>query len=120
MWTDKRISRRGLLRTGVVVGAGIAITPTLLASPALAYSWTRTLQQGSSGADVVELQIRVAGWAAASASQTRIVLDGDFGPATAGAVKRFQSAYGLGADGVAGPQTQAKLNSLESSDGSTL
>jgi len=33
--------------------------------------------------------------------------------------KRFQSAYGLSADGVVGPQTQSVLNSLQSSDGST-
>lgn len=86
---------------------------------ASAYGWTRTLQQGATGSDVVELQIRVGGWAAASASKTCIAWDGDFGPATAGAVKRFQSAYGLSADGVVGPQTQSVLNSLESSDGST-
>ncbi len=85
-----------------------------------AYSWTRTLKEGMSGADVKELQIRVAGFAAASASQTYVAVDGAFGPGTREAVKRFQAAFGLAVDGVAGPATQSKLNSLESSDGSTL
>jgi zinc D-Ala-D-Ala carboxypeptidase len=113
------LSRRTvLIGTASVVGiAGAA--ELLLAWPAGAYSWTRTLQQGSSGADVSELQVRVAGWAADHPQQTLVSVDGDFGPATAAAVRRFQSAYGLGVDGVVGPQTQSTLNSLEKSDGST-
>src|SRR5689334_6924931 len=55
-----------------------------------AYPWSRTLRQGMSGADVVELQIRVAGWAADGPAQTYIALDGAFGPGTAAAVRRFQ------------------------------
>ncbi|MBN1311986.1 MAG: peptidoglycan-binding protein [Anaerolineae bacterium] len=80
---------------------------------------TRTLQRGMKGDDVKELQIRVAGWAADSAQQTYVVVDGDFGPGTEAAVKRFQRAYGLTADGVVGSQTRQLLNSLEDSDGST-
>jgi zinc D-Ala-D-Ala carboxypeptidase len=119
--SNLHISRRRLIQGGLVVGAGAVAAPLLLnGSPAGAFSWKRTLQQGSKGADVTELQIRVAGYAADHASKTRISIDGDFGPATAAAVKRFQRAYGLSADGAVGPQTQAKLNSLESSDGSTL
>lgn len=120
MTNTSRMNRRAMLRGAAAIGAGAAVGSLLLPQLASAYSWTRTLQQGSTGADVKELQIRVAGYAAASASQVNIVVDGDFGPATAGAVKRFQAAYGLSADGIAGPQTQSKLNSLESSDGSTL
>ena len=115
--------RRTLLRTGgrAVAATGLAAAFGLTAAAsASAYSWGRTLQQGMSGADVKELQIRVAGWAAGSASKTYVALDGDFGPATAAAVKRFQSAYGLSVDGVAGPQTFAQCNALQSSDGSTL
>jgi peptidoglycan hydrolase-like protein with peptidoglycan-binding domain len=114
------MQRRALLRGAIVVGAGAVAGPLVLAGAAQAYSWGRTLSQGMTGADVTELQIRVAGWAADSPSHTRVVIDGDFGPGTAAAVTRFQRAYGLGADGVAGSTTQAKLNALESSDGSTL
>jgi zinc D-Ala-D-Ala carboxypeptidase len=118
--SDYLVNRRRVLRGALVVGTGALAGPVLLSGIAQAYPWSRTLQQGASGSDVVELQIRVAGYAAASASQTRVAFDGDFGPGTAGAVRRFQSAYGLAADGVVGPGTQAKLNALESSDGSTL
>jgi zinc D-Ala-D-Ala carboxypeptidase len=91
--------------------------PLLGAQEAHAYNWTRTLQEGSSGSDVKELQIRIAGWAADSASKTYVAVDGQFGPATKAAVQRFQRAYGLTADGIVGPATQAKLNALEDSDG---
>jgi peptidoglycan hydrolase-like protein with peptidoglycan-binding domain len=109
-----------MLRGSLVVGAGAFVTPLLLPGVANAYTWSRTLQQGMTGADVTELQIRVAGYAADSASHSRVSIDGEFGPGTAAAVRRFQSAYGLGADAVVGPTTQTKLNALESSDGSTL
>ncbi|WP_226675485.1 D-Ala-D-Ala carboxypeptidase family metallohydrolase [Rossellomorea aquimaris] len=82
-------------------------------------NWTRTLRQGDSGSDVKELQIRVSGWAADSPSKTYVSVDGVFGPGTKAAVIRFQRAYGLSADGVAGPQTHSQLNALEASDGST-
>jgi zinc D-Ala-D-Ala carboxypeptidase len=113
-------SRRAVLRGALVAGAGVVLAPTLLAGTAQAYPWSRTLKQGSSGADVTELQIRVAGWAADQASQTRVGIDGNFGPGTDAAVRRFQAAYGLAVDGEVGANTQAKLNALEQSDGSTL
>ncbi|MER5450886.1 D-Ala-D-Ala carboxypeptidase family metallohydrolase [Streptomyces sp. NPDC002766] len=114
------IDRRAMLRGTLAAGAGVAFGQLLFSGTAQAYGWSRTLNQGDSGADVTELQIRVAGWAADSASHSRVSIDGDFGPGTAAAVRRFQAAYGLSADGSAGPNTQAKLNSLEQSDGSTL
>lgn len=77
------------------------------------YTWSRTLSQGASGADVTQLQIRVAGHAGYGGV---LAIDGDYGPATAAAVKRFQSAYGLGADGVAGSATFSKLYALQDDD----
>ncbi|WP_221584010.1 D-Ala-D-Ala carboxypeptidase family metallohydrolase [Microbacterium sp. G2-8] len=63
-----------------------------------------------------ELQIRVAGW---TARDEVITIDRQFGPATYRALRRFQSAYGLTADGVAGSRTFAALDALTSSNGST-
>ncbi len=113
-WTRRRLLTTALALPVLVTAGGV-----VSAGPAAAYPWSRTLSEGSSGADVTELQIRVAGWAADSPTQTRVGVDGVFGPATRAAVQRFQSAYGLGADGVAGPDTHAALNALEAADGST-
>ncbi|MEU2116388.1 D-Ala-D-Ala carboxypeptidase family metallohydrolase [Streptomyces sp. NPDC016459] len=77
------------------------------------YTWSRTLSQGASGADVTQLQIRVAGY---PGSGGVLAIDGSYGPATVAAVKRFQTAYGLGADGVAGPATFAKIYDLQDDD----
>lgn len=90
------------------------------ASPAAAdacYTWSRTLRSGASGADVKELQVRVAGWAGYGVNMT---IDGQFGARTKTAVTNFQRAYGLGADGVAGPTTYAKIYELQNDDCSPL
>ncbi|WP_200211264.1 D-Ala-D-Ala carboxypeptidase family metallohydrolase [Micromonospora coerulea] len=95
-------------------GAAIA---TVVAAPAAhadgCYTWQRTLSQGRSGEDVRQLQIRVAGWAA---YRDIVRVDGSYGPETAAAVKRFQSAYGLPADGIAGSRTFAKIYELQDND----
>ena len=56
------------------------------------------LKKGSKGEDVKVLQ-----------SYLDITADGDFGPGTERALKEWQSANGLVADGIAGPATFAKL-----------
>lgn len=77
------------------------------------YTWGRTLSQGASGEDVRQLQIRVSGYPGYGAV---LALDGAFGPGTRSAVIRFQQAYGLAADGVAGPATFSKLYALQDDD----
>jgi zinc D-Ala-D-Ala carboxypeptidase len=77
------------------------------------YTWGRTLSQGASGEDVRQLQIRVAGYPGYGG---HLAVDGAFGPATKAAVQRFQSAYGLGADGIAGPATFSKIYALQDDD----
>jgi peptidoglycan hydrolase-like protein with peptidoglycan-binding domain len=60
-----------------------------------------TLKKGMKGAAVEYVQA-IAG----------AIADGDFGPATEDAVKKFQSSNGLAADGVVGAQTLAALDKL--------
>ncbi|MFG3715409.1 D-Ala-D-Ala carboxypeptidase family metallohydrolase [Micromonospora sp. NPDC047730] len=77
------------------------------------YTWGRTLSEGMSGEDVRQLQIRVSGYPGYGAV---LALDGVYGPGTRSAVIRFQQAYGLGADGVAGPQTFNQIYALQDDD----
>ncbi|MGC4937750.1 D-Ala-D-Ala carboxypeptidase family metallohydrolase [Kribbella sp. DT2] len=97
--------------------AGTAVTTQVVtATKAHAdgcYNWSRPLSQGTSGEDVRQLQIRIAGYPGYGA---HLAIDGVFGPGTKAALTRFQSAYGLGADGVAGTATYTKLYSLQDDD----
>jgi zinc D-Ala-D-Ala carboxypeptidase len=105
-----------MLTTLAVTAAMSAVTLLATAAPAHAdgcYTWGRQLSQGMSGEDVRQLQIRVSGYPGYAAV---ITIDGAYGPATAAAVQRFQSAYGLGADGIAGPQTFSKIYELQDDD----
>ncbi|TXL88615.1 M15 family metallopeptidase [Streptomyces sp. IB2014 016-6] len=121
-------SRTVRVLVSVLAGAGLTLAaPTALpavanASPAAVaevsavdgcYTWSGTLSEGSSGEAVRQLQIRVAGY---PGSGSQLAIDGQFGPATKAAVQRFQSAYGLGADGVAGPATFGKIYELQDDD----
>jgi lysozyme family protein len=65
------------------------------------------LQLGSTGPAVRTLQNRLKTAYAAYAGQ--IVVDGDFGPMTRGAVMEFQKRSNLEVDGVVGAQTAAAL-----------
>jgi murein L,D-transpeptidase YcbB/YkuD len=64
-----------------------------------------TLKLGSSGDDVIAVQQALAQLGYDPGS-----VDGDFGPATQQAVVAFQTASGLTADGVVGPETLAALS----------
>ena len=69
--------------------------PAAAAAPA---SSGGVLRLGSTGHDVKRMQAAL-----------RIPSDGQFGPGTEAALKKWQSANGLTVDGVAGPKTLAKL-----------
>ena len=66
-----------------------------------------TLSKGSRGTQVKYLQVNLNGLGYASMS-----VDGQFGSQTEKAVKKFQKAYGLSADGIAGSQTLGKMDSV--------
>jgi len=65
---------------------------------------TTTLKPGDTGVQVVNLQHVLA-----SLGYSPGKADGNYGPATTAAVKRFQGKAGLTADGIVGQQTLAAL-----------
>src|SRR6266550_8525603 len=65
-----------------------------------------TLRQGSSGPDVTDLQQKLKDLGFDPKG-----VDGHFGPGTRDAVMDFQQSKGLQADGLAGPNTLAALQS---------
>lgn len=83
-------SSHGLSADGIV---GNATWPAL----------TILTQQGDSGAKVRAVQSQL------NESGAGIAVDGVFGPATATAVKNFQSKNGLSADGIVGDYTWNKM-----------
>ena len=68
---------------------------------------TSTLRLGSKGPDVRKLQERLN---SILSLNPPLKIDGDFGPATNRAVRRFQAEKGLGIDGIAGPKTHNALS----------
>ncbi|MDZ8054396.1 MAG: peptidoglycan-binding protein [Aulosira sp. ZfuVER01] len=80
------------------------VVATASTTPATKRSNPNYLSRGDEGENVRVLQerLRVAGFYYGNAT-------GIFGPITEEAVKRFQTAYKLDADGVVGPATLAKL-----------
>ncbi|MEU8184197.1 D-Ala-D-Ala carboxypeptidase family metallohydrolase [Micromonospora sp. NPDC049044] len=101
-----------LALTAATTVAGVTVTAGAAQADGC-YTWGRTLAQGASGEDVRQLQIRVAGYPGYGAV---LGLDGAYGAATRSAVIRFQQAYGLPADGIAGPQTFNRLYALQDDD----
>jgi hypothetical protein len=80
-------------------GGGTTTTP---APPA---TGSGLLQRGSTGDRVKSLQRVLNAWY----PTLRLVVDGDFGPATEKAVRDMQSRAGLVVDGIAGPATLGRL-----------
>jgi zinc D-Ala-D-Ala carboxypeptidase len=108
-------SLRALAAVALVAATSLAAVVTVAGTAAAdgCYTWNRNLSQGATGDDVRQLQIRISGYPGYGAV---LALDGDFGPATRAALVRFQQAYGLGADGVAGPSTYNKIYQLQDDD----
>jgi zinc D-Ala-D-Ala carboxypeptidase len=109
---------RVLLHLALAMAFAVVGTVPLLANPSHVsadgcYTWSRTLRNGMSGGDVRQLQIRVGGW---PGYRNFVNVDGAFGDETEAAVKRFQSAYGLTVDGIAGAQTYNKIYALQDAD----
>ena len=65
------------------------------------------LKVGSRGTEVKYLQMNLNGLGYKGVS-----IDGIYGTGTADAVRRFQTAYGLSADGIAGPDTLNRMDSI--------
>lgn len=66
----------------------------------------RVLRRGTAGADVKTLQAALIAYGFSCGAAGA---DGDFGSGTETALKKFQTKYGLGADGIAGKGTWGKL-----------
>ena len=82
------------------------VTPKPTDAPVTPTPTPPSLQRGFKGSDAVrtvQKRLKELGYYNGSA-------DGDFGPATEAAVKAFQRANGLTADGKVGKQTLAKMN----------
>lgn len=91
---------RGLKQTGVADGK----TWVRINSESGGMRAGSAVRKGSSGTQVRYLQQALIGLGYLSGSA-----DGKYGTKTAEAVRRYQSAYGLGADGSAGPHTMTSL-----------
>ncbi|MEI7719618.1 MAG: peptidoglycan-binding domain-containing protein [bacterium] len=91
-------------------------TTTTTTGGSCAASFTRTLQVGSTGADVKALQQvlnkTAATMVAASGAGSAGMETMSFGPATKAAVMKFQTANGVSSVGIVGPATRVKLNAL--------
>ena len=83
--------------TGQTQPAPVSVDPSPVPAPAKPHAYNVAWIQG---------QINRAG------HQPPIGVDSDYGPQTLAAVKWFQSTHGLAQDGIAGPQTLAKLSEV--------
>ena len=98
----------------VVVISGAAGSSSGSSSSGSSSSSSSVLKKGSKGEAVKTLQRNLNAAIGAGLS-----VDGSFGPACYEAVKKFQSKYGLTADGIAGPATQKKLAAVITSNSSS-
>ena len=104
-------STQALLFSGDAVAAGATAAPTQAPTPTPAPALTRpagTVARGTSGADarLVQKRLKDLGYYTGT-------VDGKFGSASVSALKAFQTANGLKADGVAGASTCSVLFSWD-------
>lgn len=87
-------------------GAGVTQTTSQPVAGKTVSVKVRQLSKGMDGNDVKTLQAALIanGFSCGTAGA-----DGDFGNATAAALRKFQTKYGLGVDGIAGNATWSKL-----------
>lgn len=74
----------------------------------------QTFRNGSSGSGVMELQYSLN-----QILGTNLTVDGKYGEKTVAAVKKFQSKYGLTVDGIAGKNTNNKINEIRKGSSKT-
>ncbi|OGG60429.1 hypothetical protein A3C86_02955 [Candidatus Kaiserbacteria bacterium RIFCSPHIGHO2_02_FULL_49_16] len=98
-----------LLKLQAQIAALSSSSGATSASPA-GYVFSENLRQGQTSDAVLQLQTVLAGLGFLGA-----VPNGRYGPATAAAVKKFQTAHGLPPVGNVGPATRAALNALPQS-----
>ncbi|NUR31594.1 MAG: peptidoglycan-binding protein [Catenulispora sp.] len=101
-----KFGKRG--RIGLAVGAvGLSLAASVgAAATADAYSGAPYVRYGSTGQGAWCVQNALD---AMDREDLYVVQDGQFGPATLAAVKRFQSIFGLYPDGVVGPATGTEM-----------
>ena len=105
----------GLSSVGSSPVAPAAASSTFAPTPTVSEP-TQTLARDASGPKVEGLQAQLNSLGA------HLEVDGDFGPMTQAAVRKFQTASGLTADGIVGPDTQRTIEaalSRKSSPGNT-
>lgn len=100
-----------MLAVFVITTVALALTVTFADENA---AEAASLRQGSSGAQVREIQQRLKNWGYYSGS-----VDGIFGSGTRSAVIKFQRNNGLTADGIVGNATAAAIGITLSSSGTT-
>lgn len=99
----KHITRRFLAKVGLLIGAIALVSVPTIASADL----TLFLKLGARGTEVSTLQTFLA---KDSTIYPQGLVTGYFGSLTKAAVIRFQTANGLGHDGIVGPLTRSVIN----------
>lgn len=105
--SNTRISGYGRPKYDVIDTTAREITESAKKTKKVPNVAKATLKKGSKGVEVKRLQkdLNYLGFA-------KLTVDSDFGPLTETNLKAFQKKYGLAADGIYGPKSEAKMKSL--------